>query len=323
MLDITLDQNTRDIFSVDRPCIVNADLDGILSGMLLQKFLNWKVVGYSSCCGKPIDNLWLADTSATIDNCVFVDLPVCVKALAVIDQHFVAFASDDVDRYLADGNKVNPNILRKRVFSDVNGRCQYTAKYPFGTIHFILAALENMRVIDDSVPMDFLKRIGAFDLADLLFRADRVIGNTSQYTQNCLEWIRWLMAVGGTKTNILFRIAQDEYRARLIQEQSVEDKLISLGCGGRDGDCSNLFRSKDYSHLRGYFSFLGDCLGIECLPVFDVVDFNGLTGGKINISTADFNVAKEETKKSNVFSFAMVSMRTLSITYRKRGGEVK
>ena len=39
----------KNLFTKNRQCIINADIDGIMAGMLLQKFLNWNVVGYSSC----------------------------------------------------------------------------------------------------------------------------------------------------------------------------------------------------------------------------------------------------------------------------------
>lgn len=304
------------IFSKNRKCIVNADLDGVLSGMLLQHFLDWRVVGYSSCCGKPNDELWLAKDVANITDCVFVDLPVCVEGLPVIDQHFVAFNEESVRKFLEQGNKINPNLIKRRVFSDVNGRSQYTAKYPFGTVHFILAALENQNIIDKNVTMDLAANLGGFDLADLLFRADRVIGNTNQYTHNCIWWIDWLLSIGGSITKELFTIARNEFAARLQRERNVENALLSFGCAGRDGDCSNLFRNRALDGLKKYFSFLGKSLCMEELPVFPFVDYGKLTGRKIAINTFNFNFAKEETEKDSVFSFAMVSMHALSITYK-------
>lgn len=77
----------KNLFTKNRQCIINADIDGIMAGMLLQKFLNWNVVGYSSCRGKYDDELWIKEDVNNIGNCVFVDLPVAVSNLSVIDQH--------------------------------------------------------------------------------------------------------------------------------------------------------------------------------------------------------------------------------------------
>ncbi len=64
--------------------------------MLLQHFLNWEIVGFSCCCGKNNDELWLKDKNININECIFVDLPVCIENISVIDQHFVAFDEDSI-----------------------------------------------------------------------------------------------------------------------------------------------------------------------------------------------------------------------------------
>ena len=138
MFPIKVNDCIRNLFVEGKKCIVNADLDGILSGMLLQRFLNWKVVGYSSCCGKPDDELWMADTSERIKDCIFVDLPMWIPSIATIDQHFIAFEKDSIDDYFKNNNKINPNAIRGRVFKTSNGRCEYTGKYPFGTVHLLV-----------------------------------------------------------------------------------------------------------------------------------------------------------------------------------------
>jgi len=214
MTTIQINENIKKIFIANRKCIINADLDGILSGMLLQHFLNWKVVGYSSCCGKLDDDLWINDKQEELKECVFVDLPVCVPELTVIDQHFVAFDYESIIRYNSNLNKANPNIMREKVFKNNNGRCEYTQKYPFGTVHFILAILENLKLIDEKYIFNFKKKLGDFDLADLILRADRVIGNTFEYTPNCLDWANWIMEIGGKNTKDLFLIVKTDYSRR-------------------------------------------------------------------------------------------------------------
>ena len=56
-----LNESIANIFTPNKKCIFNADIDGIIAGTLLQNFLNWEVVGYSFCCDKPDDELWLYD----------------------------------------------------------------------------------------------------------------------------------------------------------------------------------------------------------------------------------------------------------------------
>ena len=315
MNKILLSDSLKKIFEPNKKCIINADIDGIISGILLQHFLNWEVVGYSSCCGKKDDEIWLKDKKESLRDCVFVDLPVCVKGISVIDQHFVAFDNESLSDYNDGLNKINPNILRERVFINKNGLCEYTNKYPFGTAHFVLAVLENIGVISEDYRIDFRKKLGNFELADLVLRADRVISNTDQYTRNCLDWIKWIKELGGKNTENLFLVVEKEYKKRLYAEKQVENQLVSFGCKGVDGDCSNLFRSKQYEKLKIYFNFVGKSLDMKATPVFEVCEL-GKTGGKrIFLENVSIDVAKKESRRDNIFSFAFVTMRALSLTY--------
>lgn len=302
---INLSDTFKTLFIKDRKCIVNADIDGVISGMLLQHFLNWKVVGYSSCCGLKDDDLWI-EKGNDIDDCVFVDLPVILRKYAVIDQHFVATSENTITSYNSHNNKVNPNIMRKRVLTNQD---DYKRKYPFGTAHFVLAILENLGIINANYLIDFNKRIGKFDLADLILRADRVIGNTKYYTSNCMDWAQWMIRLGGVNTEILFNLVQKEYLDRVNTEKEVENKLKELGCKGQDGDCSNLFRDKNYSQLTQYFIFLSNAMEIPSLPIFDFVSFQKLCGKRVNIDDLD------KIGRKNIFSFAMVKKDLLSLTY--------
>lgn len=310
-----LSNEVINIFKPKRKCIINADLDGLLSGMILQEFLEWEVVGFSSCCGKPDDELWLYDIKEDINDCVFVDLPVYFKDYSTIDQHFIAFDKESIEKYNNDGNKANPNIIRERVFSDDKGKNQYTMKYPFGTIHFIIAVLEKMKIISEDYSFNFEKSLGDFDLADLILRADRVIGNTALYTPNCIDWLSWLVDLGGSNTKRLFDKVKNELITRKISETKVEQKMKELGCKGIDGDCSNLLRNKDYDSLNNYFNYLSDAINMNPIPLKIINDFGKLTGKRYEVANNNFEFLKEESMKKNMFSFAFVTMRSLSVTY--------
>lgn len=304
-------QTIEEFFSRKRKCIINTDLDGLLSGMILQHFLDWEIVGYSSCCGKPDDELWFVKPNVNIKECVFVDLPVCGHDYSVIDQHFVSYDMSFVDDYMKDNNKLNPNVLRKRVFKSNKGKCEYTSKYPFGTVHFILALLEWLGIIDKTYTINLNKKIDKFDVADLLLRADRVIGNTNQYTDNCYDWIEWIKKIGGEKTHSLFEIAKNYHKARAITEKAVEDMLISLGCNGKDGDCSNLFRIKDFAKINHYFSFLSNAIDLPALPsIQQIFNFGNLIGTKEDINENSMMFLKNQ----DIFSYAFINMKNVSLT---------
>lgn len=308
-------EKLKSIFVKNQKCIVNSDLDGLLSGMLLQEFLNWEIVGFSSCAGKPDDEIWLKDDNIKINECVFVDLPVAVKNITIIDQHFVAVDRQHLERYNNCDNKINPNIMREKLFVNDKGYCEYTQKYPFGTAHFIIACLEQLKIIPDDYKIDFFKKIENFDLCDLLFRADCVIGNTNNYTKNCLDWADWLINLGGQLTTNLFSIVKSEYNKRSYNEKLVEQKLKNLGCLRADGDCSNMLRSKNYALLKQYFDFLANSLNMQTLPIFDLLDFNKLHGRRLDVAGIALDRNKNQLTLPNTFSYAFVTMKTLSITF--------
>ena len=207
--------------------------------------------------------------------------------------------------------KLNPNIIRSRYFLNND----YTKKYPFGTAHFILASLEKLNIIPENYAMDFYKNLNGFDLADLFLRADRVIGNTYEYTENCIDWSNWMMNYGGDITKQLFNIVQTEYTTRHKREQSVSSKLQSLGCAGLDGECSNLFRAQEQAKLKLYFEFLSKVFNLNPIPIFDFVGYNNFVGERFEITNP--SRINEILQRPNIFSFAFVSKKILSITYIK------
>ena len=304
------DETLANLFVKNKKCIINTDLDGLLSGMLLQEFLNWEIVGFSSCCGKPDDNIWLKNDSININDCVFVDLPVSVNNIQVIDQHFVAFNNESISKYNNFKNKINPNVVRNRIYLNND----YTKKYPFGTVHFVLTVLEQLNIIPQNINFDFYKKLGNFDCADLILRADRVIGNTFTYTQTCIDWSNWIISFGKKRTEQLFNIVKNEYVNRHKSESFVENKLKSLGCQGLDGECSNLFRNNDLNKLKSYFDFLSLATNMKPIPIFDLFAYNKFVGERIEIKENNHDEINSVLQSPNTFSYAFVSKRILSIT---------
>lgn len=294
------------VLAPNKKCIINADLDGILSGMLLHKFLGWEVVGFSSCSGKPTDEIWVMDRTVDIGKCVYIDLPVALKSIDIIDQHFISFDEGGVDRYKNCNNKLNPNVMRKRHYS----KGDYCKKYPFGTVHFILALLESIGVITEDVLPDI--QVSGISALDILLRADGVIANTSTYTNNCIDWCDWLIQVGGTTTNKIFSTVKNDYTSMLDTVPLVEQKLNLLGCHRKDGDCSNMLMRKDLDKLNQYLKYLSEMFNTTPLRVDNLYATKILTGSRHQVDTS-INALLTQRK---VFSYAFVNKDTLSITHR-------
>jgi hypothetical protein len=305
-----VDSLIADIFTTNRKCIINADLDGILSGMLLSQFLHWDVVGFSACAGTPDDELWIRD-SHLIDDCVFVDLPVVAGNFAAVDQHYSALSINDFNTLRSDMLKINPNILRGRYFSNPDGR--YTAKYPFGTVHFVLAILERMGLIDGKTDtVSLCKDLGGFSSKDLLLRADRVVGNFAGYTANCKDWSAWLIKLARSNsgmTHAVFSGLDENINDSLAKERKVEQKLLDLGLSRKDGDCSNLLRCRKYDVLNSFLLYLSSSFDMNALT-FDNLNSRGCLRGYRVAITPELNIFGVD----NIFSCAAVNMRQMSIT---------
>ncbi len=114
---------------------------------------------------------------------------------------------------------------------------------------------------------------------------------------------------------IYLKKVKTEYQIRKNREQNVEVTLKSLGCIGIDGDCSNMFRCKDYVLLEKFFNYLSTAIELKSLPTFKIFDLNKLDGKRFEINNNKFELIKDELLKLKVFSFAFVTMRVLSLTY--------
>ena len=129
-----------------------------------------------------------------------------------------------------------------------------------------------------------------------------------------MDWSDWLINIGGTNTRKLFELVKKESMNMREKETMVENTLLNLGCAGRDGECSNLFRNKDFTKLNNYFNYLAEALELPAIPLFDITAFNKLHGERVSTSVG-LDRLKEIVNKNNVFSFAFVSKSFLSITY--------
>lgn len=316
----------RSLSGILRPnceCITNADLDGVLSGMLLQQYLGWRIVGFSSCAGKPSDELWIEPGYELNENTIFIDLPVCKSGFQVIDQHFMAITKQDLKEMKADAKRSNPNTIRDRYWSSGEFMNGYTAKYPFGTVHFLLAGLESTGRMDRG--WGPIERIGSalpegglddINPIDLILRADRVVGNFSRYRPNCDDWRAWLIENGGELTRKLFQYIDRDFNARLKNEAGVGLRLRGLGCARDDGECVNLLDNQNREQLTRYLSWLGGLVELPALQVSNTFDrYRRLSGKRFALYRNNAEQVSQELRNNrDLFSYAIVTNKEVSIT---------
>lgn len=114
--------------------VVNPDIDGLLSALLLHDEFGWPVVGFYDTSEVLLLADWVASPSLPRDKLVWVDLDMCVPGSRSIGQHVNCWYPDDRERVAAYATSINPNDI-----SNTFGRERrvYRAKYPFGTFQYL------------------------------------------------------------------------------------------------------------------------------------------------------------------------------------------
>jgi len=185
----------KELFGNNNNIIINTDIDGIMSGIILTKYLGCKVVGFTNSK----DSVWLADDFDDLYKNVYVDMFVTDDKAICVDQHIVAVNALHQQRIISSGTKYSPQIDGNRIFTD-NG---FKYKYPFGTVQYIIAQLISEGIdihlpcLNSPVPNSKIK------MGDLIHRADDAMKSTLfAYKENAANWWDWLLKRSGNSRTL-------------------------------------------------------------------------------------------------------------------------
>jgi hypothetical protein len=178
----------KELFAKNPYIIINTDIDGILSGIILCKYCNCQIVGFTNSK----DTVWLADNYNDLYKYVYIDMFVTNDKAICIDQHVVAVNDTHMKNIIKLGNKFSPqsdDANNLRIFSSKG----FKNKYPFGTVQYLIAQLESEGVkislpdLNTPVPNSKIK------IGDLLHRADDAMKTSLYaYKSNADFWWKWL-----------------------------------------------------------------------------------------------------------------------------------
>lgn len=178
----------KEIFDRNPNIIINTDIDGILSGVILVKYCNCRIVGFTNSK----DCVWLADGHDDLYKHVYIDMFVTDDNTTCIDQHIVALDENHMKKIISLGCKFSPQSddeQNLRIFSSWG----FKYKYPFGTLQYIIAQLEsegikiNLPDLYSPVPNSMIT------IGDLIHRADDAMKSTMHaYESNAMFWWDWL-----------------------------------------------------------------------------------------------------------------------------------
>jgi len=151
--------------------VLSSDADGLLCGLLMASLLDWEITGFYD--GRRL----LLKKGLTAKRCIFLDMEIFDPAVRSLGQHLVLYNKNAVpDNWNRFSSAINPNLMRGLDTLHDNAR-----KYPFGAIHLLLAIVASRHGV--TIPQS--------GYAPLLY-ADGTFKNLMGYTENCLEWFRFL-----------------------------------------------------------------------------------------------------------------------------------
>lgn len=296
----------------NKPIVINTDLDGILSGFLLQKYLNCKIVGFSNSA----ESIWLNEQA--IDNfsqLCFIDIFIARPDIMCLDQHIIAVNEQHHEIISKNENKLNPNLLNPRFHIP---DASYRRKYPFGTVHFIIALLEKLGIeLDAKITETHAHNLSAIDF---ILRADDSMKTTvsSKYMNNANEWWQWLKSLsndGKTINNLI------EYLDNLSEEKVLEIKkrignLLqsdSYACDSSDGGILELTYENNLIKPTAieYFQGISSLLNIELFDVKSTYKKWEGTTKRMSLTSQQEQelINKNSIDGKDVFSYAFVRMK--------------
>ncbi|HLB95774.1 MAG TPA: hypothetical protein VJK26_02630 [Patescibacteria group bacterium] len=154
-------------------CILSPDSDGLLCGLFMSTYLDWRIKGFYD--GK----VMLLDKDISAKDCVFLDMEVFRKDIKSVGHHMVQFNKKKrPSNWNNYKNCIQPNNLR-----NYDGYKDFRLKYPLATIHFLIGIVGSK--IKLTIPQSAICP---------LFYVDGVFKNLFGYPENCIDWLRYLDA---------------------------------------------------------------------------------------------------------------------------------
>jgi hypothetical protein len=297
-----------------RRFVFNIDLDGVLSALLLQHYLDWRPAGVCACGGRPNDSVWLhEDTAVLPEDLTFVDMWVAPSSITVIDQHVVAISPEHADQLRALPNKLNPNLLWPCIAASKppTRYREYKWKYPFGVVHFIIAALESAGVEIEIENRPLNEQISVFDL---MLRADDAQRSTARkYRSNAIGWWVYLSELGGKTTKALadYCVSISDSDSE-VRQAAVEEWISAAGAHirwlSKDGNFSRHFRDSGWDEpSRQIVRQMADALGLDTVcPAHGLLSRVGLAGNRGPSFNATY--VQTELNEPRLFSYAITAL---------------
>ena len=305
------------ILEHDRNCVISPDVDGMLSGLLLSKFLNWKIAGFYN------GNMLLIKNDIKPKDVVYLDVEIYNKNVFSVGQHMLLPNKEKLpETWNEFENCISANNLR-----NFDAKNDFPNKYPLGTIHLLLFILEhNLDISCDKKAV-----------APLLY-ADGTFKTIFSYPENALEWFKFF----DLENSKILRNIFSEERQSLMETMNLMKSLfagireISGGTRGgekikikhQNGKLTNIntvgndsfISEEEVKKTKKILKMLGEMTGWEYKSDawhFDKFNIHKLEKGILS-DTISFN-SRNKLLNGNPISFAITATNRVEYTKFKKG----
>lgn len=153
-------------------CVLSPDSDGLLCGLFMAKYLNWKIVGFYDGKVAVINNEYLYKDP------IFLDIEIFRKEIRSMGHHMLLYNKRFIpDNWENFNNCIQPNNLR-----NYDGTNNFRLKYPLATIHMLISIISyknnDIKIPESAIPA--------------LFFTDGVFNILFSYPENVLNWLEYL-----------------------------------------------------------------------------------------------------------------------------------
>ncbi|MBK7985855.1 MAG: hypothetical protein IPK11_02790 [Ignavibacteria bacterium] len=160
------------ILQKNQYCVLSPDSDGLLCGLFMSAFLNWKVVGFYD--GK----VSIINKEYIDKNPIFLDIEIFRKEIRSMGHHMLMVNKKHLPEAWENfDNCIQPNNIRR-----YDGKNNFRLKYPLATIHMLISIVSyknrNISIPESAIPP--------------LFFTDGVFNILFSYPENVLNWLKFL-----------------------------------------------------------------------------------------------------------------------------------
>lgn len=222
-------------------CILSPDSDGLLCGLFLSHFLDWRIKGFYD--GK----VMLLEKGLSAEDCIFLDMEVYRKNIRSIGHHMVQFNKNKKPKNWDNfKNCIQPNNLR-----NYDASHEYRLKYPLATTYLLIA------IIGSKIKINIPKSA----ICPLLF-TDGVFNVLFKYPENVLNWLNYLRAnenwnplkniFENDKYSVYsLMVAMDDFFRKRDEISVKKERGDLLRISDTDGTPYNILKQNSFYKIKG------------------------------------------------------------------------